>query len=148
MFDVKKRTPGFTLIELLIVIAVIGILASLVYPGFKDYVFKARRQDAKTALMDLAGKMENFYRDNHTYVGATIAAGALTDVLTSASSPEGWYQLAIITSTPSTYTLQATPVKAQEADSQCQAFTMTDKGIKGLVSGPAGAPRGTVNNCW
>lgn len=37
-----RKQCGFTLLELLIVIAVIGILASLAVPKFQNYIMKAR----------------------------------------------------------------------------------------------------------
>jgi len=37
-----RRQTGFTLIEVMIVIAIIGILASLAIPAYQDYLTKAR----------------------------------------------------------------------------------------------------------
>lgn len=44
---------GFTLIELMIVVAVIGILASIAYPSYEDYIRRARRVDAQGIMMDI-----------------------------------------------------------------------------------------------
>lgn len=140
---------GFSLIELMIVIVVIGILVSIAYPSYRDYITRARRTDGQSTLLDLASRMEKYYSENNTYQTATIGTGNATDVLSSNTSPEGWYIISIPNATTSAYTLQATPQNAQAtADTRCQSLTLNNQGVKGITTGPAGSPTGTITQCW
>ena len=68
-----KRGTGFTLIELMIVIAVVGILAAIAIPQYNDYVIRSRIVGATSALSDMRVRMEQYFQDNRTYVGACAA---------------------------------------------------------------------------
>lgn len=143
------KAKGFTLVELLIVMVVVGILASLAYPSYRDYMTNARRADGQSALLNLASRMERYYSEENTYQTATIGTGNNTDVLSTAASPEGWYTISINNANGNSYEIRATPLNGQAtADTRCQTLTLNNRGQKGVTAGPAGAPTGTADDCW
>ena len=63
----KKYPAGFTLLELLIVVAIIGILASITVPLYSSYTTRAVNSAAQSDLRNLKSAMESFYTDNQGY---------------------------------------------------------------------------------
>ena len=140
---------GFSLIELVIVLAIAGILSAIAIPGYHDYITRAHRNDAKTALLDLAIRMENYYAKNNTYQTATIGVNNATDVLADPASSEGFYRLAISQATATTYSLEATPINTQAtADTHCQSLTFNHLGQKGVSAAPSGMSTAPTVACW
>ncbi len=117
------RRRGFTLIELMIAVVVVGLLSALAYPSYQQQVAKGRRADAKQALLELAQKMERFYTERGTYVGATLGNTGLYPNL----STGGYYDLSITTQTADGFTVKATPRGAQAGDA-CASFLYNQMG--------------------
>jgi type IV pilus assembly protein PilE len=63
-----ESKAGFTLIEMLIVLAVMMVLAAIVYPSYAGYVVKARRIEGKSALMEAVQQEERYYTRSNTYI--------------------------------------------------------------------------------
>lgn len=70
----RGSSQGFTLVELMIAVTVIGVLAGIAYPAYKQSVLKAKRGDAQAALMEAANAIERYRaRNNFSYANAEVA---------------------------------------------------------------------------
>lgn len=68
-----RCTKGFTLIEVMVVVAIIAILAAIAIPNYADYVTRSKVTDAVSGLSEMRVRMEQYFNDNRTYVGACTA---------------------------------------------------------------------------
>jgi prepilin-type N-terminal cleavage/methylation domain-containing protein len=67
----RTRQKGFTLIELLIVIAIIGIIASMLVPNLLDAMHKAKQKRTMASIKVVGGAMFSWLTDE----SAAAAAG-------------------------------------------------------------------------
>src|SRR5688572_974571 len=123
----RNKMLGVTLLELMAVVVVIGILGLIAVPSYRQYVMRAQRVEAKTALLRLQTNQERFYLVNRTYSADPVQLG-----FTSSRSERGTYTLAITGASATAYTATATPRSGAEInmtlDSQCTSFSITAQG--------------------
>jgi type IV pilus assembly protein PilE len=144
-----RKSSGFTLVELIVAMVIAAILAAVAIPAYSNYVRKARRTDAKTALLDMASLEERYFSVNNQYSSTATDIGyAAWPVVVGSGS--GDYSIAISNvnppalgppATPATFTLTATATGDQTKDTLCTTFTLTQ-------AGQQTSSDTTNNSCW
>lgn len=71
-----RASQGFTLIELMVVLAILLVLAALAYPTYSRHVVKARRAEARAALMETMQKQERHFTRHNSYVAFSSTSSA------------------------------------------------------------------------
>lgn len=140
----RRSERGMTLIELMVVVAIVGILASIAYSSYQNQMFKTRRTDATAAMLEIANRLEKFYGTCASFtvnlakpMPGNCTATADIGINYPTVSANGYYSLSVIDGTPAdgnavntisaNYIVVATPVagQAQAADG---VFRLTSEG--------------------
>ena len=153
-----RSSRGFTLIELMVVTVIVTILLSIAIPSYQSQLRQSRRTEAKTALLDLAGREERYLSTNpqgYTNVAANLGYGAFPAPVGS-----NYYTITVaciagvgaaLACDPNAnapagpaYYLTATPVAgtSQASDTQCTSFSVDSTGAQ-FATGTY-----TAQQCW
>jgi len=117
----KKSIRGLTLIELLMVILIVGILAAIAVPTYSNYMMRARRADAKTALEQVRAAQEMWRAEKGNYAVDDGLGTAVTKLRVTMGAPNttvsNYYTWAFSAGpTATTFTAQATAIGSQATD--------------------------------
>jgi len=150
---------GFTLVEMMVVVVIAAILLAVAVPAYMNQVRQSRRTDARTAILDLAGREERYFSTNaaaYTSSSSNLGYGAAGWPITVGS---GYYQVTVCSpacapsavAAPS-YTVIATPVGTQVNDTACQGFAVDSTGAQ-YADTPGGwllssTANPTAAYCW
>jgi type IV pilus assembly protein PilE len=129
---IRQNIKGFTLIEVMIVVAIVGMLATMAYPSYVDQVRRSHRAEAQTLLMNVANRQQQFLLDTRSYAGTV---SNLTVPIPPGVS--AFYNVTMVVGTGTTpeFTAVATPLASQGSD-KCGVMQITHTGEK------------TPTHCW
>ena len=140
---------GVTLMELLIVIVVIGILASIAVPSYRQYMMRAQRVDATAALLRVAAAQEKYYLQNNRYADNALLSANQPGGLGITGTAKGFYSLTVANPTDPTvdFVVTATTVSSgpQGNDTNCATFTIDQSGAKTATNSSAAD---NTDKCW
>lgn len=134
-----KKIAGFTLIELMVVVVVIGILASVAYPSYSDYVVRGRLSEPRAKLSEMRTRLEQYYQDRRTYLGA-CAAGTVAPL----PSDGQFFQYTCPTLLADSYVVRAEGIASQAVGGF--RFEIDQSGVRSTRSAPEGWA--TSDTCW
>jgi type IV pilus assembly protein PilE len=124
----KYKVLGFTLVELLITVAIVGFLAAIAYPNYRQYLLRAHRTEAQTVLQQTATRMERYFSNNSSYAPDMATLGE------PATTQNGYYAITIAPGAcgdiARCYQLTADAQDSQLDDTDCTAITLDSTGAK------------------
>ena len=133
--QMRKYMRGITLLELMIVVVIVSILAAVAYPNYRQFAARAKRNEAKAMLLEIAAAQERFYLQNSRY--GTLGELGFDDPYVSET---GTYQATVDIPNPSVnYAASAQYQKDDDELDKCGLFTIDGRGDKG--SDP-------YDDCW
>jgi type IV pilus assembly protein PilE len=134
---------GVTLLEILVVLLIVGLLAALALPTYRQHLVRVNRSEATGALYEIASAEERHYLRHGSYTRDVTAA-----------PPEGLglfpdgvrhYRFSVsMAEDGQSFIARATPVRdgGQDSDADCLVFSLDHRGRR-AVSGSR-----DTSFCW
>lgn len=134
------KKNGFSLIELMTTVAIVGVLASIAIPTYKNYSIKSHRVEGKSLIMEIMQRQEKYYTENNTYTTNLSLLGYSSSPVTS---EQGYYSVsasAAADGITNNVVLTAQPIGSQSSDTECGSFKMNSNGQKSTST--------SSTTCW
>jgi type IV pilus assembly protein PilE len=137
--QIARATRGFTLIEIMIVVALIGILASIALSSYQSHALKTRRYAAQSCLMEQAQYMERYYTTANNPMSYT---GAVLPSATCKTNLASYYAFSLISASQA-FTVRAVASGTQTGDTNCRTLALNQAALQSSSSATA-----STTGCW
>ena len=134
-----RAVRGLTLIEIMVVVALVGILASIALTSYQSQTRKTRRYAAQSCLMEQAQYMERYYTTANNPMSYT---GAVLPEATCKTNLASYYNFSL-TSTAQAFSVQAVASGAQTGDTDCRTLALNQAAQQSSSSATA-----STTGCW
>ena len=124
------------MVELMIVVAIVGILASVAVPMYREHVLQSRRSEARAAIEEIRNRQYEFFQNYKRY-------GSLTEISQPDTTPGGYYLLTVAASALR-FSATATAINNQVEDTECAVFSITS--VDTFIS--YDSSNGQTYDCW
>lgn len=128
MIATRRYMRGVTLIELMIVVVVVAILAAISYPSYREFMDRAKRSEAKAALLKIATNQERVYLQATEFTQDLKALGFTTTP--NFTTDSGAYIITIPAADAANFTATATYQLGGAESLKCNVFTIDGRGVK------------------
>jgi len=134
---------GMTLIELMVVLAIVAILTTVAVGRYGQYVLRANRTEATSALLRIQVGEERYFLQNNQYT-TSVTVSPPTGLGVASPTPKGFYNVTVAPgstgSIATSFLATAAATSTQTQDTSCLTLTIDDQGLR------SSAPSTTA--CW
>ena len=121
----------------MIVIVVLGVLAAIAYPSYREFSTRAKRNEARAALLQIATNQERFYLNNQTYTTDLTVLGFDSNPFITDT---GSYRIRVMPGADvDQFTAEAVFLLGGNEAGICSRFTIDSTGAKASS---------TATDCW
>ena len=119
-----RSQRGFTLIELMIVVAIVAILLAVALPAYQNQMIRGHRAAAKSEMLDIANRQQQFLLANRSYAATVAALGYTLPAEVAAHYTPG---ITLGVAAAPSYSMTFTAIGKQASDGP---LTITSEGAK------------------